>query len=58
MVRSIPDAATVYQEWMTRRFEMMTDDGKRLFAETQKFMETGARLLANGGQFGGPGTST
>jgi hypothetical protein len=48
-IRSIPDATTVCQEWMTLRFKMMTEDGKRFFADTQKFMETGARLLANGG---------
>jgi hypothetical protein len=56
-VRSIPDAAAVCQEWMTRRLEMMTEDGKRVFADTQKFMETGAHLLANG-RSGGPGASS
>ena len=34
-VGSIPDAARMYQEWMTRRFEMMTEDSERLFADTQ-----------------------
>ena len=46
-VRSIPDAAAVCQEWMTRRLEMMTEDGKRVFADTQKFMEAATRLLPN-----------
>jgi hypothetical protein len=38
--RSIPAAAMVCQEWITRRFEMMTEDGERLFADAQKFIET------------------
>ena len=45
--RSIPDAMTACQEW-GRRFEMMAEDGKHLLSDTQKFMETGAHLLANG----------
>src|ERR1700733_7293901 len=53
-VRSIPDAAMVCQEWMSRRFDMMTDDGERLFADIQKFMEAGSRLMANGSRSGGP----
>jgi len=46
--RSIPDAMTACQEWSSRRFEMMAEDGKHLLSDTQKFMETGAHLLANG----------
>ena len=54
-VRLIPDAAMVCQEWMSRRFDMMTDDGERLFADIQKFMEASSRLMANGGsRSGGP----
>ena len=53
-VRSIPDAAMVCQEWMSRRFDMMIDDGERLFADIQKFMEVGSRLMANGSRSGGP----
>lgn len=53
-VRSIPDAAMVCQEWMSRRFDMMTDDGERLFADIQKFIEAGSRLMANGSRSGGP----
>ena len=55
--RSIPDTMTACQEWSNRRFEMMAEDGKHAFADAQKFMETGARLLSNGwwsnGKLGG-----
>ncbi len=56
--RSIPDAMTACQEWTSRRFEMMAEDGKQLFADTQKFMETGARLLSNGWLSNRPGAGT
>ncbi len=46
--RSIPDALAACQEWGSRRFELMAEDGKHLAADTQKFMEAGARLLATG----------
>ncbi len=46
--RSIPDALAACQEWGSRRFELMAEDGKHLATDTQKFMETGARLLATG----------
>jgi predicted phage tail protein len=56
--RSIPDAMTAYQDWTTRRFAMMAEDGKHLLADTQKFIEKGARLLSNGGLTKGDGPST
>ena len=46
--RSLPDAMAIYQEWSSRRFEMMAEDGKHLLACFQKLMETNARLLSNG----------
>jgi hypothetical protein len=46
--RSIPEAMTVCQEWSSRRFEMMAEDGQRLLADTQKFVETAARLMSDG----------
>lgn len=47
--RSIPDAMIAYQEWTSRRFEIMAEDGKRFLANTQKLMETGTRLMSNAG---------
>jgi hypothetical protein len=55
--RSIPDAMTAYQEWASRRFEMVTEDTKHIFDDVQKFMHTSAQLLANGRQSKGPSTS-
>ena len=46
--RSIPEAMAAYQEWASRRFAMMAEDGKHLLGDTQKFMEVGARLLSSG----------
>ncbi len=46
--RSIPDALAACAQWGSRRFELMAEDGKHLAADTQKFMEAGARLLATG----------
>jgi hypothetical protein len=37
----------IWQEWAGRRFEMMAEDGKHLFADTQKFMETGTSLVSS-----------
>ena len=48
LARSIPDAMTACQDWGTRRFEMVADDAKHVLDDTQKFMQTGAHMLANG----------
>ena len=57
--RSMPEAMTACQEWTTRRIELMEKDGRALFGDAQKFMETATRLLANGwvtGKRGGVST--
>jgi hypothetical protein len=46
--RSVPETANAYQECMTKRMDMLADDGRRIFADSQKFMHLGARLLSNG----------
>jgi len=46
--RSISDAMTTCQEWTSRQIEMMAEDSKLLVADTQRFMQTGVRLLPNG----------
>ena len=46
--RSIPDAMTACQEWTSQWFEIMTEDSRHLLADTQKLIETGARLMSNG----------
>lgn len=45
--RSIPDVLTACQECGARRFAMMADDAKHALDDMQKFMQTGARMLAN-----------
>lgn len=47
--RSIPDAMSAYQEWANRQLEMTAEDAKRLFADSQKFIEAGTRLLSSRG---------
>ena len=46
--KSLPDVAQVYQESMMRRTEMMAEDSRNLFANSQKFMTAAAHLLSNG----------
>jgi len=46
--RSVPDAIAACQEWTSRRFEMMAEDGKHFLSDSQKFMETGSRLMSSG----------
>ena len=53
--RSIPEAMATCQEWTSRRFEMMAEDGKHLLADTQKFMEAVARVMPNGSLIKGGG---
>ena len=55
--RSIPEAATAYQEWAQRHMEMAAEDGKRIVADGQKLAETGARLLSNAWRPNGHGGS-
>ena len=46
--RSTTDTAAAYQEWVSRRMDLIAEDGKHLLADTQKIMHTGARLLSSG----------
>jgi hypothetical protein len=48
--RSLPDAAQIYQEWMTKRMEMLAEDSRKFFADSQKLIQSSARLLLNGWQ--------
>jgi Phasin protein len=56
--RSIPEAASVYQEWAKKCMQMAAEDAKRLVADSQKLAETGTRLLSSGWPPGGRGGST
>ena len=56
--RSIPDAMLICQDWTSRRFELMAQQGQHLLSDSQRLMQTSARLLANGWQPNGSGTSS
>ena len=46
---SIADTTTACQEWAKRRMELFTEDGQRLMANSQKFMDKATQFLSNGG---------
>ena len=46
-VRSLPDAPNAYQQGVARRVEMAADDGRRLFEDTQKIVNTMTRSLSS-----------
>jgi hypothetical protein len=45
--RSIPEAVTAYQQWLSEWLAMCSEDGRRLVADGQKFMASGVRCLTN-----------
>jgi hypothetical protein len=47
--RNLSDGVTAYQDWMARRFALMTKDGQTFLANSQKFMNSMSRLLPSGG---------
>jgi len=46
--RSVPETASVCQDWVRQRMEMAEEDAKHLLADSQAFMEAGVRLMSNG----------
>jgi len=47
--KSIPEAASVCQEWMGQRMDLMKDDAQKIMDESQKLAKTSSRILGNGG---------
>jgi predicted phage tail protein len=45
-VRSLPDALGAYQQGVAQRVQMAADDGRRLFEDTQKIVNTMTRSLS------------
>ena len=45
--RSIPEAITAYQEWLNEWLTICNEDGRRLVADSQKFMTSGIRCLTS-----------
>jgi len=58
VARSIPEATTAWQEWASRSMQLNAENAGHLLADGQKLMETGARLLSNGGFSKGRAGST
>jgi len=46
--RSAPETATACQECMDKRMELLAEDGRRLFDDSQKFIHLGTQFLMNG----------
>jgi len=46
--RSIPDIMTAYQDWISKRMTLFAEDGRKLFEDSQKVINTTMRLLSNG----------
>jgi Phasin protein len=46
--RSVPDMTSVYQDWFGQRMQRCVEDTNHVFADIQKLMRTGNRLLQNG----------
>ena len=46
--RSAPETATACQECMDKRMELLAEDSRRLFDDSQKFLQMGTQLLMNG----------
>jgi DNA-binding transcriptional regulator GbsR (MarR family) len=46
--RSVPEIMTAYQEWLSKRMALFTEDGRKLFEDSQKVVNTTMRLLSNG----------
>src|SRR5262245_31697367 len=48
-VKSLPEAASVCQEWMGQRMDLLKDDAQKFMDESQKLAKTSSRILGNGG---------
>jgi Phasin protein len=46
--RSVPDVTSVYQDWFGQRVQRCVEDSNHVFADIQKLMRTGTRLVQNG----------
>jgi hypothetical protein len=46
--RSFPDATTTYQQWATKEMELLSSDGRLMFAHGEKIMQASRRLFSNG----------
>jgi len=47
---TVPDALSAYNEWLNEWMTMCGEDGRRLIADSQRIMDTGASCFAAGGR--------
>jgi hypothetical protein len=47
--RSIPDAASAWQECLQRQIQLNTDDTRRLLEQNEKFMRRSTEMFTSGG---------
>jgi hypothetical protein len=43
--RALPEAAAACQDWLGKHIELLAEDGRRVFADGQKIIETGTRMM-------------
>jgi hypothetical protein len=55
--KAVPDAVAAYQEWMTRRMELLSKEWQKAVEDGQKFMNAFARSASNGRGLGGSGST-
>jgi hypothetical protein len=46
--RSMPDASSVYQDWLNQRMQRYLEDSNHMFGDVQKFVQTGVRMMQPG----------
>ena len=52
-VRSLPDVAALYQEWMAQQTKMIAEQNERFVADTRKVMDAMTRALPRSWNGGG-----
>ena len=45
--RTVPETADAYRECLGKRMDLLADDSRRFFADSQKFFHLGARFLSS-----------
>jgi hypothetical protein len=45
--RTLPDAMSAYQEWLSELLAMCNEDGRRFVSDGQKIVATGVRCFTN-----------
>jgi hypothetical protein len=51
--RTVPDIMTVHQEWISRRVEMLAEDGRKFLDDSQNVANAMLRMLASNGRTSG-----